>query len=53
METFTVTLQLVGPLKRSTFWRGTPDPILEGTNDVLHWSWSLNSMDCARACTTM
>jgi hypothetical protein len=40
METITVTFQLVGPLKRSTFQRETPDPILEGTNDVLHWSWS-------------
>lgn len=33
-------LQIVGPMKRSTFQEEAPDPIEEAINDILHWSWS-------------
>jgi len=39
-QTAKVTLQVVGPMKRSTFQEEAPDPIDEAVNDLLHWSWS-------------
>jgi hypothetical protein len=35
-----VTLQIVGPMKRSTFQKEAPDPIEQSIQDLLHWSWS-------------
>lgn len=39
-KTVKVTLQVVGPMKRSTFQEERPDPVEESINDILHWSWS-------------
>jgi len=39
-QTAKVTLQVVGPMKRSTFQEEHPDPVEEAINDILHWSWS-------------
>ena len=35
-----VTLEIVGPMKRSTLAREQQDPIDRAVNDILHWSWS-------------
>jgi hypothetical protein len=35
-----VTLQVVGPMKRSTFQKEAPDPVHQAIQDLLHWSWS-------------
>jgi hypothetical protein len=39
-RTARVTLQIVGPMRRSTFQEEAPDPVAEVINDILHWSWS-------------
>ena len=39
-ETVTVTFQVAGPMKRSTFEREKIDPVAEAINDILHWCWS-------------
>lgn len=40
MATARVTLQIVGPVKRTTFQREGVDPGVENLTDVLHWLWS-------------
>lgn len=40
MNTATVTLKIMGPMKRSTFQQQSPDRTEEAINDLLHWSWS-------------
>ncbi len=39
-RTATLTLKLVGPMKRSTFDPAVPDPIDESIGDLLHWCWA-------------
>jgi len=38
--TMTFTIQVVGPMKRSTFHEAAPDATSEVISDILHWSWS-------------
>lgn len=40
MKSARVTLQLVGPLRRSTFPQRNADQLEESINDLLHWVWS-------------
>jgi hypothetical protein len=35
-----VTLQVAGPMKRSTFQKEAPDPVEQAIQDLLHWCWS-------------
>lgn len=39
-ERVSVTLQVVGPMRRSTFQKEAPDQVEQAIQDLLHWSWS-------------